>query len=352
MYDSIKIIGLHATAAQHSRMNSSKKARASMTTTPFTLPKRPFGQTGLLVTPICVGAAPLGDMPETFAYSAPEDRALATLRAVFASPINFLDTAAAYGDGESERRIGTALREMGGLPPGFVLATKADRSLQTGDFSGEQIKRSVEGSLQRLGLDRLQYIYIHDPEHTTFENVMGPGGPLEVLQQFKEQGVIEHIGMSGGPVDMLIRYMETGAFSAVETHNRYTLLNRSAEPLLDVAERLGMAVVNAAPYGSGMLAKGPDAYARYAYQDAPPALVERTRRLAAVCQEHDVPLAAAALQFSMRDPRVTTTVVGMTRPERVAQTLELANHPIPDELWPRLDAVGFDVEDPEIYRFQ
>jgi D-threo-aldose 1-dehydrogenase len=289
-------------------------------------------------------------MPSTFDYSVPEDRALETLRAVFASPINFMDTAAIYGNGESERRIGLVLKEMGGVPDGFLLATKADRNPKTGDFSGEQIKRSIEGSLQRLGLDRLQYVYIHDPEHSTFENVMGPGGPLEVLQSFRDQGVIEHIGISGGPVDMLIRYMETGAFSALETHNRYTLLNRAAEPLLDVAVRLGMAVVNAAPYGSGMLAKGPDAYARYAYRDAPPVLVERTRQLAAICEEYEVPLAAAALQFSMRDPRVTSTVIGITRPERVTQTLDLAAHPIPDELWSRIDAVGFDVEDPAIYR--
>jgi D-threo-aldose 1-dehydrogenase len=87
---------------------------------------------------------------------------------------------------------------------------------------------------------------------------------------------------------------------------------------------------------------------------APPtaaALVERARSLAAICQEYSVPLAAAALQFSLRDPRITSTVVGMTRPERLAQTVELAHHPIPDELWPRLDAVGFDVDDPEKYRF-
>ncbi|MCE7984739.1 MAG: aldo/keto reductase [Caldilinea sp. CFX5] len=323
-----------------------------MTAMTATLPLRPLGNTGLMVTPICVGGAPLGDMPETFAYSAPEDLALATIRATFASPINFLDTAAIYGYGESERRIGIVIREMGGLPPGFVLATKADRDPATNSFSGDQFKRSVEGSLQRLGLDRLQYVYIHDPEHTTFEDIMSPGGALAVLKSYKEQGVIEHIGMSGGPIKMLIRYLETGEFSAVETHNRYTLLNRSADPLLDVATRLGVAVVNAAPYGSGMLAKGPDAYARYAYQDAPPALVERTRKLAAVCQEYGVPLAAAALQFSIRDPRVTTTVVGMTKPERVAQTLALASQPIPAELWPALDAVGFDAEDPETNRFK
>ncbi|MFZ1752377.1 MAG: aldo/keto reductase [Caldilineaceae bacterium] len=316
------------------------------------LPLRPLGPTGLLVTPLCIGGAPLGDMPETFAYSAPEDQALATIRAAFASPINFLDTAAAYGDGESERRIGIVIREMGGLPDGFVLATKGDRDLHTGDYSGEQFKRSIEGSLERLGLDHLQYVYIHDPEHSSYENVMGPGGPLEVLQSFKEQGVIGHIGMSGGPIKMLIRYMETGLFSAVETHNRYTLINRAAEPLLDLCAKMGAAVVNAAPYGSGILAKGPDAYARYAYQDAPQEIVERTRRLAAVCQEFGVPLIAAALQFSLRDPRVTTTVVGMTKPERVQQTIDLAALPLPDELWARLDAVGFDAVDPEANRFQ
>src|SRR6266436_8102870 len=101
---------------------------------------RPLGSTGLLVTPICIGTAPLGSMPETFAYEVPEERALATIRAFFAGSVNFLDTAASYGDGESERRIGIVLRELGGLPPGFVLATKADRDLKTGDFSGDQIK--------------------------------------------------------------------------------------------------------------------------------------------------------------------------------------------------------------------
>src|SRR5262245_53024761 len=143
-----------------------------MTPIPPTLPLRPFGRTDLRVTPVCIGCAPLGNMPEAFAYSVAEEQALATLRATFSSPINFSDTAAAYGDGESERRIGIVLRELGGLPQGYVLATKADRDMKTGDFSGEQIKRSVERSLRLLGLDRIQIMYIHDPEHTTFENVM------------------------------------------------------------------------------------------------------------------------------------------------------------------------------------
>src|SRR5690606_17506831 len=119
-------------------------------------------------TSLCIGCAALGNMPDVFAYGVPEDQALETLRASFRSPINFLDTAGIYGDGESERRIGLVLRELGGLPAGYVLATKADRSYQTGDFSGEQIKRSIERSLQLLRLDRIQLLHLHDPEHTTF----------------------------------------------------------------------------------------------------------------------------------------------------------------------------------------
>src|SRR5438477_7986208 len=95
------------------------------------LPRRPLGNTGLEVSSLCIGCAPLGSMPETFAYSVAEEQALATIRAIFACPINFIDTAASYSDGESDRRLGIALRELGGLHPGFVLASKGDRNLQT-----------------------------------------------------------------------------------------------------------------------------------------------------------------------------------------------------------------------------
>src|SRR3954464_3403942 len=112
------------------------------------LPRRPLGQTGLVVTSLCIGAGPLGDrnMAAIHGYSVPEERALATVRAVFDGPINFMDTAAFYGEGESERRIGLVVRERGGLPAGFVLATKADRDLASSDFSGDQVRRSVERS--------------------------------------------------------------------------------------------------------------------------------------------------------------------------------------------------------------
>ena len=316
------------------------------------LQSRPLGNTGLLVTPLCFGCAPLGDMPETFGFSVAKERAHETLLAAFESPINFLDTAASYGDGESEARIGEVLRELGGVPSGYVIATKADRDLSIGDFSGEQMRRSVERSLCLLGLDRLPLLYLHDPEHASYEEIMSPGGAVEVLVGLREEGIIEHLGVAGGPIELMIRYVETGLFEAVITHNRYTLINRTALPLLDVATDLRVPVLNAAPYGSGILAKGPDAYARYAYQEAPDELIETVRAMSEACQEYDVPLAAAALQFSMKDPRVVSTIVGLSRPERVKQTLDLATQPIPDELWPRLEAlVPEEQRDPEESRW-
>jgi D-threo-aldose 1-dehydrogenase len=320
-------------------------------TSPLSL--RPLGRTGLWVHPLCVGCAPLGDMPETFAYSVAEEQALRTLRAIFDGPIQFLDTAAAYGDGESERRIGVALRQRGGLPPGFVLATKADRDLRTGEFSGAQIRRSVERSLRLLGLDRLQLCYLHDPEHTTFAAAMAPDGPVQALLRCRDEGLVEHVGVAGGPIDMMIRYVETGLFEVAISHNRYTLLNTAADRFWDVCRARGVAAVNAAPYGSGMLAKGPGAYPRYAYQDAPPELLARARRLEELCERHGVPLGAAALQFSLRDPRIVSTVVGITRPERLAQTLGWAEQPIPEGLWEELAAaVRPAQDDPEAGRWR
>lgn len=316
------------------------------------LPRRALGATGLQVTPVCIGCAPIGDMADTFGYAVPEDRALATMRAAFNGPINFIDTAASYGDGESERRIGIVLRELGGLPDGVVLATKADRDMQTGEFSGDQMRRSVERSLRLLGLDRLQLVYLHDPEHADFAELNAPGGAVEALVRLREEGIIQHLGLAPGPIDLAIRYIETGAYEVAITHNRYTLLNRAAEPLLGVCATRSIPVVNAAPYNSGILAKGPDSAARYAYQKAPEELQERVRRLAAICEQHEVSLAAAALHFSMRDPRIYSTIVGMSRPERLAATAALVNQVIPEALWPELEAAAAPQHgDPEASRW-
>jgi D-threo-aldose 1-dehydrogenase len=304
------------------------------------LPRRLLGQTGLEVTSLSIGCSSLGNMPETFGYTVAEEQALTTIRAIFQSPINFLDTAASYGDGESERRLGLVLREYGGLPPGMVLSTKADRNLQTGEFSGAQMRCSVERSLRLLGLQQFQLLYLHDPEHISFEEAMAPGGPVEVLKQCQEEGIIAHLGVAGGPIDLMTHFVETGLFEVAISHNRYTLLNTEADPFWDVCRKYGVAAINAAPYGSGMLAKGPSSYPRYMYSEADPMLIEQARRCEALCQQYTIPLAAAALQFSLRDPRIASTIVGISRPERIAETIALAQYPIPEAFWEELTTIS------------
>jgi D-threo-aldose 1-dehydrogenase len=307
--------------------------RLCMTPAVSLLP-RLLGNTGLEVSPLCIGCAPLGNMPETFTYSVQEEQALETIRAIFKGPINFIDTSALYG--ESEQRLGRVLRESSGLPSGFVLATKADRNGQTGEFSGEQMRRSIERSLQLLGLDQIQILYLHDPEHISFEEAMAPGGPVETLQRCQEEGLFLHLGVAGGPLDLMTRFVETDIFALAISHNRYTLLNREADSFWDTCAQHGVAAVNAAPYGGGILAKGPAAYPRYMYAEASPAQLARARELEALCNEYGVPLAAAALQFSLCDPRIASTIIGITRPERLAETITLAQYSIPAELWAKL----------------
>jgi D-threo-aldose 1-dehydrogenase len=298
---------------------------------PLTL--HPLGATNVQVPSLCLGCAALGDMPGTFSYSVAEEQALATIRAIFEGPISFADTAASYGDGESERRIGVVLRERGGLPSGFVLSTKADRNLLTGEFSGDQMRRSVERSLKLLGVDCLQICYLHDPEHIGFAAAMVPGGPVEALQHLHETGVIQHLGIAGGPIDLMTQFIETGRFAVAISHNRYTLLNQEADAFWDVCQQHEVAAINAAPYGSGILAKGPSTYPRYMYGQASDAHLQRAFSLEALCLRYQVPLAAVALQFSLRDPRIASTIVGISKPERLQETVRLAQQALPADIW-------------------
>ena len=312
---------------------------------PELLLRRELGNTGLMVTPLCIGTAVLGSMPQVFGYAVDEERALATMRMVLEGPINFIDTGANYSDGESERRIGLAMRERGGLPDDFVLATKADPDAKTGDFSTAQVRRSIERSLRLLQVERLQLVYLHEVESVPFEYTMSSGGPAEGLLRAKEEGLVQHVGVSGGPIELMSKLVKTGAFEVVLSHNRYTLLNTAASPLLDLAATHRMAAVNAAPFGGGILIKGPDLVSKYAYAAASPELLERVHAIDSLCKRHGVPLAAVALQFSLREPRIATTVVGISRPERVAQTVELAQVLVPDALWEELRDIGIQHDD-------
>ena len=146
----------------------------------------------------------------------------------------------------------------------------------------------------------------------SFEEAMAPSGPVAVLRELVAEGRVGSLGVAGGPIDLLLRFARTGIFQVVLTHNRWTLLDRSAGPLLDHCADAGIPVLNAAPFGGGVLAQGLAASQRYAYRPAPEAVLKALEAIEGVCTRHDVPLAAAALQFSLRDDRVISTVVGMS----------------------------------------
>jgi aryl-alcohol dehydrogenase-like predicted oxidoreductase len=305
---------------------------------PPTLSRGELGGTGLAVTPICFGTSPLASMAQLYGYAVEEERAVATVLAAFDSPINFLDTSNGYGeDGAAERRIGEAIRRAGGLPSQVVLATKVDPDPRTGDFSGERVRASLEESMERLGVDKIALLHLHDPERMSFEDAVAPGGPVETLVDLRERGLVDHLGVAGGPVGLLQQYLDTGEFEVVLSHNRYTLLDRSAEPLFRSAADRGLGVLNAAPYGGGMLSKGPSVQQNYAYGSRDNRIRQAAEAMEAACRRYGVPLAAAALQFSMRAELTDSTVVGVSSPERITQTIELAGVEIPDELWSELE---------------
>jgi D-threo-aldose 1-dehydrogenase len=314
-------------------------------------PTTRLGRTNLTVHRICFGTTSLSSMPGTYGYEVDAARAHETVRAIFDSPVNFLDTSRIYGFGRSEERIGDVIRERGGLPQGFVLSTKLDRDPTTNKFDAGQARRSIEQSLQALGLDRVHLLHLHDPEHgASLEEITAPGGALSELFKMKEEGLAAAVGLAAGVVDTMMPLLRDWDFDALITHNRFTLLNRNADAMIDFAAERNIAVLNAAPYAGGVLAKGSDSFKRYVYQEASPEMLDPVRRVEAICARHGVPPGAAALQFSMRDPRVASTVCGVSRPERVRETLAWAEWPIPDELWEELATLPFATDDPEATR--
>jgi D-threo-aldose 1-dehydrogenase len=310
-----------------------------------------LGRTDLMVTSIGFGTSGLGDMPDTYGYGVDADRAKATVLAIFGGSANLIDTSRLYGMGRSEERIGAVIRERGGLPPGFVVSTKLDRDPETNRFDAAQARRSFEQSLKALGLERFDLLHLHDPEHAaSFKEATARDGALGELFRIREEGLATAVGLAAGPATVMMPLLNDWDFDALITHNRFTLANRSADAMLDLARARGIAVLNAAPYASGVLAKGSVAYPRYVYQEASDAMLDPIRRIEAICARFRVPPGAAALQFSIRDPRITSTICGVTRPERVQQTLDWANFPIPEAAWAELMALPYATDDPEATR--
>lgn len=318
---------------------------------PDDIEKVRLGRTDLVVSRLCFGTSALGDMPDTYGYGVDEERARDTVRAVFAGPVNFLDTSRIYGFGRSEERIGAVVRERGGLPKGFVVSTKLDRDPETNRFDAAQARRSLEESLTALGLDRVHLLHLHDPEHAaSLTEITGPRGAVAELFRMKDEGLAQAVGLAAGTVEVMMPLLRDWDFDALITHNRFTLTNRNADAMIEFARTRGIAVLNAAPFAGGILAKGSGAYPRYVYQEASAEAVAAVRRVEAVCATHGVPPGAAALQFSMRDRRIASTICGISRPERVERILAWARHPIPDAAFDELMSLPFATDDPEATR--
>jgi D-threo-aldose 1-dehydrogenase len=298
---------------------------------------RTLGGTGLQVTAVCVGGAPLGGMPETFGYDVPQDEAVSLVEAVLASPIRLLDTSNCYSNGESERRIGLGIARFGGLPPDVLVVTKVDP--RDGDFSGRRVRESVRESRERLGIDTLPLVHLHDPEFYDWDDLTSPGGAVDTLVRLREEGIITHIGVAGGDTRVLSRYLDLDVFEAVLVHNRLTLVDRSAEGLVQRATAQGLGVVNAAVYGGGILADPRAGSTQYGYREASPSTLKAVRRMAELCSRWGTDLATAALQFSLRDPRVHFTVVGISKRRRLDGLLAAAGAELRQEFWDELETL-------------
>jgi D-threo-aldose 1-dehydrogenase len=310
-----------------------------------------IGSTGVEVTALGFGTSPLGSMPDTYGYEVDEDRARETLLRMLEGPVNWLDTSRNYGLGRSEQRIGAVIRELGGLPSGFVVSTKLDRDMETGAFDAARARESLEASLDALSLDRVGILHLHDPEHAAdLEEITRKGGALDELFRIKEEGLAQAVGLAMGRIEMMLPLLRDWPFDVLINHNRYTLLNRQADEMYDFAHDAGIAILNAAPFAGGVLAKGSSETNHVVYQQADEEGLAPVRKLEAACEAQGVELGAAALQFSMRDARIASTIVGVSRPESIDRTLSWADKAIPVEFWDDIRDLPYSVDDPEANR--
>ncbi len=305
--------------------------------------RRRVGRTALAVSRLGVGGG------SSFGRAGEARDALLDL--CWESGLRHFDTAPLYGKGESERIYGRALRHR--PRDEFVLSTKVGRNgVDEYDYSGTGVERSLAGSLQRLGLDRIDIAQIHDldPEkhgeqfESRFEQAVASGYP--VLDAMRGAGAIGAIGIGLSSCDVALRFMRSCRLDCVMLAGGYTLLQHGAlAEMLPWCLENQVSVMLAAPYNTGILATGAINGARYYYKPAPDAIMERTRRLEAVCVKHGVPLAAAALQFPLFHPAVASVVVGHESAGEVTRNLALLRHAIPGELWREMKLLGLLPQD-------
>ena len=325
------------------------------------LPRRRVGRTGLEVTTLGLGGAPMGGFRATIS-----DREAAELvEEAYGAGVRYFDTSPFYGYGRSELRMGAALREK---PRGdYVLSTKVGRVmhvLKPGerpppdfrdnglpgfvpqfDYTYDGVMRSLEQSYLRLGLARIDIALVHDVDFWTikdreildhrFRTVMESG--FRALDELRKAGVIGAIGVGINEADTSLRFIQAGDFDCMLLAGRYTLLEQGAlhEFLPECVSR-GVSVILGGPYNSGILTGGVPAGATHDYTPAPAPLIDKARRVEAICKRHGIELGAAALQFPLCHPAVCSVIPGALSAREVAQNVERMRVEIPADLWNEL----------------
>jgi D-threo-aldose 1-dehydrogenase len=309
----------------------------------------------ITLTRLGYGAASIGNHRAEL----PDAEADRILEAAWTSGIRYFDTAPHYGLGLAERRLG---RFLAGQPRDqYVVSTKVGRLLQPNpagagrlddeefvvpathrrvwDFSTAGVRRSIEDSLDRLGLDRVDVLYLHDPERWDLQRALAEGMPA--LVQARNEGLTTAIGVGSMQTAALIAAARTGTADLLMVAGRYTLADQSgAAELFDACRDNSVAVVAAAVFNGGLLAGPVTAESTFDYRPAPAAVLARARRIEAVCASFDVPLRAAALQYPLRHPAVRSVVVGGTSPDQVRENAADMAREIPPQLWERLGVEG------------
>jgi D-threo-aldose 1-dehydrogenase len=299
-----------------------------------------------------LGCAPIGNLFTEVS----EDDARATVDAAWDAGVRLFDTAPLYGHGLSERRVGDALARR--PRDEFVLSTKVGRLLVPDgpdgpteptifrdvpavhpmfDYSEAGVLRSIEESLRRLGLDRVDVVHVHDPDDHADDALTGA---FPVLRRLRDEGVIGAVGAGMNQAPMLARFVREAGVDCVLLAGRYSLLDQTGlDELLPLCERDGVAVIAAGVFNSGLLAD-PRPGATYDYAAAPPELVARARQLDEACARHGVPLRAAALQFPLGHPAVRTVLAGARTAAEMAENAAFIDLPLPTALWDDLVSAG------------
>ncbi|HWT98255.1 MAG TPA: aldo/keto reductase [Terriglobales bacterium] len=323
--------------------------------------RRQIGKTGLNVTVLGFGGAPLGNL---FAV-VPEDEAQATLQAAWASGRRLFDTAPLYGYGLSERRVGDALRDR--PRDEFVLSTKVGRLIRRGwhenrvgevfrtsmpfhavfDYSYDGAMRSMEDSYQRLGLDRIDIALIHDIAADThrdnqpavFKAAME--GAYRALDELRRNGQVKAIGLGVNQADVCLDAMKYGDFDCFLLAGRYTLLEQDAlNDLMPACAARDISIIIGGPFNSGILARADAADATYNYELAPESIRARVRQLVQACERHRVSLPTAALQFVLTHPVVASVIPGARNAAEAASHHEMLSVKIPQAFWKDLRDSG------------